>query len=85
MKYAWIYEQKSRYPISILCRFMGVSRSSYYSWREAPISLRARQDESLTEDIKHIFKESRQTYGTRRIKEKRASENNFVGRKRIGR
>ena len=64
---------------------MGVSRSSYYSWLEAPISLRARQDKSLTEKIKDIFVKSRQTYGTRRIKEKLALAHNFIGRKRIGR
>ena len=64
---------------------MKVSRSSYYHWRCVPIGQRAQQDKGLTEDIKDIFKSSRQTYGTRRIKEKLMLKNKFIGRKRIGR
>ncbi len=64
---------------------MKVSRSSYYHWRCVPIGQRARQDKVLTEDIKDIFKSSRQTYGTRRIKQALMLKNKFIGRKRIGR
>lgn len=71
--------------VSELCRFMKISRSSYYHWLEAPISQRARQDKSLTEDIRHIFIESRQTYGTRRIKKKLALQGMIISRRRVGR
>ena len=64
---------------------MKVSRSSYYHWRCVPIGQRARQDKVLTEDIKGIFKSSRQTYGTRRIKEELMLKNKFIGRKRTAR
>jgi len=64
---------------------MKVSRSSYYHWRCVPIGQRAQQDKGLTENIKQIFKSSRQTYGTRRIKEALMLKNKFIGRKRIGR
>ena len=64
---------------------MKISRSSYYHWRCVPISLRAQQDRILTEDIKDIFKNSRRTYGTRRIKEDLVLKNKFIGRKRIAR
>nr|WP_235868139.1 IS3 family transposase [Paremcibacter congregatus] len=78
-------EHKPDYPTSVLCRFMKVSRSSYYHWLEVPIGQRAQQDQVLTKDIKDIFKSSRQTYGTRRIKEELILKNKFIGRKRIGR
>ena len=64
---------------------MKVSRSSYYHWLEEPMCQRAQQDSILTEDIKDIFKSSRKTYGTRRIKVELALESKFIGRKRIGR
>lgn len=51
-----------------MCQIFEVSRSTYYAWCNRPISLHEQKDEMLVMEIRLIFKESRQTYGHRRIK-----------------
>ena len=85
MKYAWIEEHCADYKVSVLCRFIDVCRSSYYTWLRSPVSNKVARDEVLTENIEFIFKKSRKTYGTRRIKEELALEDKVVSLRRIGR
>lgn len=66
-----------------MCRCLSVSRSSFYSWLASPLSSRAKEDASLTEKIKIIFKDSRHTYGTRRIKIALAKKGYRISRRRI--
>jgi len=49
-----------------MCRVLHVSRSCYYHW----LKVDYQEDTKLHELIKGIFKSSRQTYGTRRIKKR---------------
>jgi transposase InsO family protein len=46
---------------------MEVSVSGYYAWAKRPESERTRQNQQLLERIKHIHKQSRQTYGSPRV------------------
>lgn len=85
MKYAWIKEQSTNYPIATLCRFMGVTRSCYYDWLNSPKTGREKENEVLTERLKKLFEDSRKTYGTRRLKRKLAEQDIHVSRRRIGR
>jgi putative transposase len=41
--YRLIDEEKANYPISLLCRVLGVSRSGYYDWKDRPPSKRSRE------------------------------------------
>ncbi len=50
-----------------MCRLLGVSTSGYYGWRTRPPSARAISDEVLTEKIRLVHDQSRQTYGYRRV------------------
>ena len=85
MKYAWIQEHSIDYPISVLCHFISVSRSSYYDWLKSPKTDREKENEYLTEQIKIVFEKGRKKYGTRRIKSKLADQGLRVSRRRIGR
>lgn len=85
MKYAWIKEHSSSYPVSVLCRFIGVSRSCYYAWLNRAKTDREKENEYLTEQIKALFEAGRGLYGTRRIKSKLAEKGLHVSRRRIGR
>jgi len=85
VKYAWIQKQSVDYPISVLCHFIGVSRSSYYDWLKSPKTDREKENEYLTEQIKVVFQKGRKKYGTRRIKSKLADQGLRVSRRRIGR
>lgn len=51
-----------------MCRVLGVSASGFYGWQKSPGGKRGREDESLSEEIKNAFLDSRETYGSRRIR-----------------
>lgn len=68
-----------------MCEFMKVSRSGYYEWLHSPKTGKEEQDKELIKIMKPIFKQGRDTYGTRRIKKKLAMQNTLVSRRRIGR
>jgi putative transposase len=59
--------EKVSYPVTALCRMLGVSKSGYYAWRSRPPSERSRQDAFLTEKIREIHSRSRETYGYPRV------------------
>lgn len=48
-RFAFIDREKARYPVSLLCSLLQVSRSGYYAWATRPPSKRAVADAVLTE------------------------------------
>jgi len=64
-----------------MCRVLQVSRSCYYHW----LRVEHQEDIKLNELIKDIFKTSRQTYGTRRIKKRLQTLHSLIlSRRKIG-
>lgn len=55
------------YPVTTMCRVLGVSTSGFYEWCSRPKSPRALEDEVILEAIREAFTASRQTYGYRRM------------------
>jgi putative transposase len=51
-----------------MCRVLKVSKSGFYIWLSDPDGVRRRRDKELCVEIKKIFEESRETYGSRRIR-----------------
>lgn len=68
-----------------MCRVIGVSKSSYYSWLKSPVSDLAKEDKVLKPLMKSIFDDSRQTYGARRISRQLKKDGNRVSRARVRR
>ncbi len=66
VKYAAIYKHRNNYPISVMCRFFGVSRSGYYSYTESANC--PDKDAELANLIKLCHEKTNGTYGYRRIK-----------------
>lgn len=66
-----------------MCQLLGVCRSSYYDWLNAPLAPSKLEKQRLMEQIKMIFNESRKTYGTRRIQCVLAKGNIQISRRRI--
>jgi len=73
------------YPVSTMCRLLGVSSSGYHAWKDRPPSKRATADAVLTERIRAIHNRSRQTYGMPRIHFELTQEGVRIGRKRVAR
>ena len=64
-KYAVIHRHREEYPISVMCRFFGVSRSGYYAFIHR--MGRPEKDAALAEEIRRQQERSYQTYGYRRM------------------
>ena len=77
--------RQANYPVTTLCRVLGVSPSGSYAWSKRRPSRRARHDDVLCDRIRAIHQRSRGTYGTPRIHAELAEEGVRVGRKRIAR
>jgi transposase InsO family protein len=78
VKFAFIKESLSEYPVEICCCVLDVSRSGYYAWRDRPASARARRQEDLREKIQAVHEENRQVYGSPRICQALAAQGETV-------
>lgn len=75
-----IKNNAQKYAVSAMCNVLQVSRSTYY------YEVKEKPDESaLVTEVKRIFRESRNNYGTRKIKKELAKLEQQVSRRRIGR
>jgi putative transposase len=66
-RYRFIAAEKATYPVSLLCRVLGVSRASFYAWLERGPSAPERPDQQLLQQISRIHRGSRGTYGAPRV------------------
>ncbi len=76
---------QAMFPISAMCKTLGVSRSGFYAWRGRSPSARSIADAALTARVKAIHTASRGTYGAPRIHAELDDEGVQVGRKRVER
>jgi hypothetical protein len=81
----FIADQAAHHPVRLLCQAVGVSRSSFYAWRNRPPSARTRADQALTEQIRAIHTTSRHTYGSPRVQAELRARGRPVGRSSAGR
>jgi putative transposase len=77
--------ERASYPVAVLCRMLGVSKSGYYAWRGRPPSERRRQDALLDEKVREIHSRSRETYGYPRVHAELRSLGVRCGRRRVAR
>ena len=62
-----IHREEGNRPVQSMRRWVKVSKSGYYAWRNRPKSSTTRRREDLTAIIVKFFDESEQTHGYRRI------------------
>ena len=65
VKYHVIYKHRTEYPVSVMCRFFGVSRSGYYAFVHR--LGQPEKDAALAEVIAQQRERSYRTYGYRRM------------------
>jgi putative transposase len=85
VKYAVITRYRDEYPIALMCRVLGVTRSGYYAATTRPLSAQARRDLALTARVKAVHAASDGRYGIRGVHAELQAEGEAVARKHIAR
>ena len=67
MTFAWVEERKGEWPVTTLCRVLGVSRSGFYAWRSREPSVTETRRAALTEQVAGIHAEVKARYGSPRM------------------
>ena len=65
LKYAVIYRHRHEYPVLVMCRFFGVSRSGYYGFVKR--IGQPEHDADLAESVRECQRITDKTYGYRRV------------------
>jgi putative transposase len=68
VKFAFIDAEKASFPISRMCRVLGVSQSGFFAWQERPACRRQQQDMVYLAHIRTAFALSNGTYGSPRMR-----------------
>lgn len=63
MKYGFIRDHRTQFPVASLCRQLAVSRSGFHAWLNRPTSAHRLADQRLLIDIRRVHMEHRQVYG----------------------
>ena len=86
MRFRFVAEEAAQFPVSLLCRTLGVTRGGYYAWRRRPPSARTLADRELSERIAEIHGQTLGIYGAPRVHaELRMAHGINVGKKRVAR
>lgn len=83
MKYAFIQTQCLFFRVSLLCQVLEVCRSAYYDWLASGPSQHQLDDDRLKEKIKISHENSRDSYGSRRIKDDLKDEGETISKARV--
>ena len=87
MKFAAIadWADSDEYPVTFMCRELGVSTSGYYDWRKAGPSARATTDADLIAVMRNLHADARGNPGVRRMRAELAAGGHRLGLKRVWR
>ena len=89
MTYAFVRAEGADYPITVLCRTLGVSVSGYYEALDRPRSKQASENAELLVEMTAIHRDNKARYGSRRhvaeINKRREGQDDKkpVGRNRV--
>ena len=67
MKFAFIEKHCRRWPITLMCRVLAVSRSGFHAWRKRAPSDQAQRREQLAAQARAVHKAHRSVYGSPRV------------------
>ncbi len=85
MKYGFIRDHASDYPVTLLCHMLSVQRSAYYDWRTRPYKVFAPEELALRRRMKALFAASRDSLGSRMMMNNLRNEGFEIGRDRTRR
>jgi putative transposase len=85
-RFRFVAEEAAEFPISLLCKTVGVTRQGFYAWRRRAPSRRAQEDARLGGLIRQIYDGAFAVYGAPRVHaELRIAHGERLGRKRVAR
>jgi putative transposase len=67
VKYRFIDEHRSQWPVRLMCQVLQVSAGGYYTWRDRPASVQQQRREALTSEIQAIHQQVQERYGSPRM------------------
>ncbi len=67
MRYHFIQEHRSLWPVELMCELLLVSRSGYWDFVDRPKSLQAQKRDQLAGKIQEVFTANRGLYGSPRV------------------
>lgn len=85
MKFHFIAAEKAHYPVAVLCRCLGVTRSGFYAWSQRPPSPRRLQDRELLQRLRVVHTNHRRAYGRPRLHRALRDEGVRISPKRVAR
>lgn len=80
-----IHTEKAFFPVTLMSRLLGVSRSGYYAWGKREPSQRAKTDQRLVARIRELYTKHKGRYGSPRIHDQLKKSTPQVGRNRVAR
>jgi transposase InsO family protein len=83
MKYAFIAEKRVAFPVAVLCRVLGVSRSGFYDFLDEPETERDRRAAVLAAKTRAVFAEHKGRYGSPRVCRELRARGDLVSEKRV--
>lgn len=85
MKYAFVRDHTTVFPVRRMCAVLGIHPSGYYAWRRSPHSARALEDRRLVGLISQSWHDSGQVYGYRKVTHDLRDLGEICGRHRVAR
>ena len=79
MKYTFILTQLMIYPLSVVCRLLGVTQSGFHFWRRREPSRREQERKQLRVDIRTVFDANGGRYGAPRIHQVMREHHGYTG------
>ena len=84
--FGFVEAERAQFPVSLLCRVVGVTRQGYYAWKRRGPSDRELADIDLAVRIRRVHEQPEGIYGAPRIQaELRLAHGVRVGKKRVAR
>jgi putative transposase len=67
VKFSFIKEHRTLWPVVAICRVLKVSRSGFFAWLKRPAPKRQQRRQELVEKIRLAHQENRELYGSPRV------------------
>jgi transposase InsO family protein len=83
--FRFVASERAIFPVTTMCRLLGVSPSGFWAWLRRGPSRRSVADAALARTIMAIHERSRGTYGAPRIHARLHRDGTACGRKRVAR